>query len=99
GTEIHLLASRRRSQPVADMFHWLRASLDARCLMRNFKPRSLLAFGTWRSALAVLLLLHVAPGRDVLVAQSGASAGSPPDATGAVYRFHPNTHVPPSLES
>ncbi|PYQ95745.1 MAG: hypothetical protein DMF97_16490, partial [Acidobacteria bacterium] len=67
--------------------------------MRNFKPRSLLAFGIWRSALAVLLLLHVAPGRDVLVAQSGASAGSPPDATGAVYRFHPNNRVPPSLES
>ena len=67
--------------------------------MRNFKPRSLFAFGIWRLALAVLLLWHVAPGRDMLLAQGRATSSSPPNANGNVYRFHPNNRVPPSVES
>ena len=57
------------------------------------------AFDIGRLAFALLLLLHVALTRDVLVAQGTSGANSQPNAGGGGYRYRPTNRVPPSLES
>jgi Tfp pilus assembly protein PilF/peroxiredoxin len=47
----------------------------------------------------LLLLLHVALGRDVLFAQATGGSSSQPNAGGTAYRYRPKTRVPPTLES
>src|SRR4051794_267340 len=67
--------------------------------MRNLTYRGRFASGIWRFAVILLLLLHIALARDVLVAQAPASATPKSEATGSVYRYRPQTRVAPSLES
>src|SRR4051812_47757087 len=63
--------------------------------MRNVTSQSAFAFGIW----SVVVLLHVALGRDVLGAQTAAGANPPLNGSGGVYRYRPKTRVPPTLES
>src|SRR3954447_1892469 len=67
--------------------------------MRNVIRQSGFAFGIWPFACVLLLLLHVAPAPDVLLAQVTAAAGPKQNTSGGSYRYRPKTRVPPSLES
>jgi tetratricopeptide (TPR) repeat protein len=67
--------------------------------MRNITGKSGFASGIWPVASGLLLLLHLAPGRDVVLAQATATANPQPNANGGTYRYRPKTRVPPTLES
>src|SRR5262245_2712726 len=47
----------------------------------------------------LLLLMHVALGRDVLFVQAACGSASQGHAAGTAYRYRPKTRVPPTLES